>query len=70
MSSPETINGTNNETPEQALEQVRFQLDLLRLTAVPLALGGTRPEAAGKPAEDAERVLAELTHTAASLNLS
>jgi hypothetical protein len=57
----------NPETTEEALAQVRFQLDLLRLTAVPLALGGTRPEATPSQAEEAERVLAELTHTASGL---
>jgi hypothetical protein len=68
----------NMESPNTALEHIRFQLDLLRLTATPLKLSGMPAEAL-RPQESAaespesqnelelEKAMAELTSTASRL---
>lgn len=72
---PDNKKENNMESPAIALEHIRFQLDLLRLTATPLKLGGVAAQAL-RPAEalnitenegEAEKVMAELSVTAAQL---
>jgi hypothetical protein len=66
------------ESPNTALEHIRFQLDLLRLTATPLKLSGVPAEAL-RPQEsisemgesqnerELEKAMAELSSTASRL---
>lgn len=53
------------ENPTQAIEHVRFQLDLLRLTAVPIAMSGPSVMREVQQEREALRVMEELTSTVA-----
>ncbi|WP_155121488.1 hypothetical protein [Bryobacter aggregatus] len=53
------------ETAQQAMDQVRFQLDLMRLTAVPLAMRGPKNAAQQEQQIEATQVMEELQSVAA-----
>ncbi len=56
---------TENKT--QAVDHVRFQLDLLRLTAVPIAMSGPSVMREVEEEREAVRVMDELTSTVAGM---
>ncbi len=58
----------STENKSQAIEHVRFQLDLLRLTAVPIAMSGPSVMREVEEEREAVRVMEELTSTVAGMD--